>query len=70
MAKTQEELNALKEEVETVRKKLHELTDEELAQVSGGGYKPNGSESNVSEPDDLRTWVNPTWYSDGDPVTQ
>ena len=37
MAKTQEELNALKEEVETVRGKLHELTEEELAQVTGGG---------------------------------
>ena len=36
MAKTKEELNALKEEVETLKKKLHELTDEELAQVSGG----------------------------------
>ena len=34
--KTKEELNALKE-VETLNKKLHELTDEELAQVSGGG---------------------------------
>ena len=34
--KTKEELNALKEEVETLSKKLHELTDEELAQVSGG----------------------------------
>ena len=34
--KTKEELNALKEEVETQNKKLHELTDEELAQVSGG----------------------------------
>ena len=34
--KTKEELNALKEEVETPNKKLHELTDEELAQVSGG----------------------------------
>ena len=34
--KTKEELNALKEEVETVNKKLHELTDEELAQVTGG----------------------------------
>ena len=34
--KTKEELNALKEEVETVSKKLHELTDEELVQVSGG----------------------------------
>ena len=34
--KTQEELNALKEEVETLNKKLAELTEEELAQVSGG----------------------------------
>ena len=34
--KTKEELNALKEEVETVSRKLHELTEEELAQVSGG----------------------------------
>ena len=34
--KTNEELNALKEEVETVSKKLHELNEEELSQVSGG----------------------------------
>ena len=34
--KTKEELNALKEEVETVRRKLHELTEEELEEVSGG----------------------------------
>ena len=34
--KTTEELNALKQEVETVSRKLHELTDEELEQVSGG----------------------------------
>ena len=34
--KTKEELNALKEEVEAVNKKLHDLTDEELEQVSGG----------------------------------
>ena len=34
--KTPEELNARKEEVETLNKKLAELTDEELAQVSGG----------------------------------
>ena len=33
--KTKEELNALKEEVETLNRKLHELTEEELAQVSG-----------------------------------
>ena len=34
--KSKEELNALKEEVETLNKKLAELTEEELAQVSGG----------------------------------
>ena len=34
--KTEEELNALKEEVETVNRKLHEMTDEELEQVTGG----------------------------------
>ena len=38
--KTKEELNALKEEVETANRKLHELTEEELAQVSGGGVPP------------------------------
>ena len=35
--KSIEELNALKEEVEALNKKLAELTEEELAQVSGGG---------------------------------
>ena len=34
--KSKEESNALKEKVETVSRKLHELTEEELAQVSGG----------------------------------
>ena len=34
--KTKEELNALKEEVEPLNRKLHELTEEELAQISGG----------------------------------
>ena len=34
--KTNEELNALKEEVETLNKKLAELSDEELTQISGG----------------------------------
>ena len=34
--KTPEELNALKNEVETLNKKLAELTEEELTQVSGG----------------------------------
>ena len=34
--KTPEELNALKNEVETMNKKLAELTEEELTQVAGG----------------------------------
>ena len=39
--KTKEELKALKEEVETVSRKLRELTEEELTQVSGGkDYSP------------------------------
>ena len=37
--KTAEELNALKEEIETLSKKLAELTDEELKQVTGGGFQ-------------------------------
>ena len=36
MSKTNEELDALKEEVEAVNEKLAELTEEELAQVNGG----------------------------------
>ena len=34
--KTKEELNKLKEEVESINEKLAELTEEEIAQVSGG----------------------------------
>ena len=34
--KSIEELNALREEVKTLNKKLAELTEEELEQVSGG----------------------------------
>ena len=34
--KTKDELNTLKEEVETLNRKLAELTDDELEQVSGG----------------------------------
>ena len=36
MSKSKEELNKLKEEVEAVNEKLQELTEEEIAQVSGG----------------------------------
>lgn len=41
--KTKEELNALKEEVETLNKKLAELNEEELAQVSGGAGGGNNN---------------------------
>ena len=36
--KSIEELNTLKEKVESVNKKLAELTEDELAEVSGGRY--------------------------------
>ena len=36
--KTKEELNTLKQKVETLNKKLEELTDDELKQVTGGVY--------------------------------
>ena len=42
--KTKEELNALKEKVESVNEKLAELTPEEIAQVSGGDHvRPDDS---------------------------
>ena len=37
MAKTQEELNTIKEEIRTLNKKLAELTEDELKMVCGGG---------------------------------
>ena len=42
MSKTKEELNKLKEEVETVNEKLQKLTPEELEQVNGGAKGGNG----------------------------
>ena len=42
--KTAEELNAIKEEVETLNKKLQELSEDELQQVSGGRYEEAYSE--------------------------
>ena len=38
--KTKEELKELKEEVETLNRKLHELSEDELAQVTGGTAEP------------------------------
>ena len=42
MAKTQEELNQLKTEYETLTNKLQELTEDELKQVTGGYPDPLG----------------------------
>ena len=42
MSKSKEELNKIKEEVEAVNEKLQELTDEELAQVTGGKMEKKG----------------------------
>ena len=42
--KTKQELNALKEEIEILNKKLAELTEEELEQVTGGdNVRPDDS---------------------------
>lgn len=38
--KTKEELNALRDEVETIIKKCAELTEDELVQVTGGTSNP------------------------------
>lgn len=38
--KTKEELNALKEELEALNRKLSDLSEEELAQISGGFIPP------------------------------
>ena len=45
--KTVEELKSLKEEIETLNKKLAELTEEELKQVVGGYRKDIGSDKNA-----------------------
>ena len=42
MAKTQEELNQLKTEYESLANKLQELTEDELMQVTGGYPDPQG----------------------------
>ena len=57
--KTKEELKELKEEYKTVCKKLHELTEEELAQVSGGKYQT------VSPASTTCYWLTHLVFSDG-----
>ena len=61
--KTKEELNALKEEVKVLNKKLAELTEEELAQVVGGQTEINSQISAIcfGISDYLRGLLNPDW---------
>ena len=48
MTKTQEELNDLKQEYETLNNKLKELNEDELKFVTGGVYKKDiGSDKNA-----------------------
>ena len=47
MAKTKEELNALKQEFESLTNKLKELTDDELMQVTGGDGEDGEDKPNV-----------------------
>ena len=56
------EPNALKEEVKTVSKKLHELTDEELTQVSGGAEADNAAYLCEYEPNILLYRASPAEY--------
>ena len=47
MAKTKEELDALKEEINKVNEKICELTPEELEQVTGGINPPTMFDNSV-----------------------
>ena len=52
--KTKEELNALKEEVEALNKKLAELTKEELEQVTGGSTDESIDDIIQRQSDEIR----------------
>ena len=59
--KTKEELNELKEEVETLNKKLAELNEEELAQVAGGSVDDVYQRYNEDILNYMRGLLNPEW---------
>lgn len=54
MTKTKEELNKIKEEYDSLKRKINELSDEELKEVTGGdvtsanvvGYNLNSNDFN------------------------
>ena len=53
---TKEELDARKEDAEPLNTKFHELTDEELAQVSGGDYWDNSVKKTCSNDSATVNW--------------
>lgn len=61
--KTNEELSALKTEIEALSQKLSELSEEELAQVVGG---TNGKEHTIPLPEGAEFWRswNPAVFTD------
>lgn len=58
--KTKEERNVLKGEVEALNKKLAELPEEEMKQVSGGTVV-----SNMPERDERQGWIASGFPADG-----
>lgn len=53
--KTQEELNAIKQKVEALNKKLALLPDDALQQVTGGGSSESGILDNILQ--DVTNWL-------------
>ena len=66
--KTKEELNALKNEVEALNKKLAELSEDELKLVSGGFLRGFGEDHEVNHGADPKLWgqfiIHPTGNED------
>ena len=62
MAKTQEELNTIKEEINTLNKKLAELTEEELAQVTGGADLNIDGTDAINDPSGVQPMPSMGWF--------
>ena len=60
--KTKEELNSLKEEVENLNKKLLELTEEELAQVTGGADLNIDGTDAINDPSGVQPMPSMGWF--------
>lgn len=60
--KTKEELNALKGEVKALNKKLAELTEDELKQVTGGEYVSFVDSDDYTNSQAYETGAKKPWY--------